>query len=119
MYFHEATPSVPRPLVMPSVSIEITRFVDDHQPGFVECILVDADGLQHTFVEKVPIISPNNLGPTSIYPCAGVVQCEVEEEWTDGAGRCLVRVNTDIPWHVESTEGVTRFVVLASQILHS
>ena len=104
---------------MPSVSFEIARFVDDHQPGFVECILVDADGLQHTFVEKIPVISPNNLGPTSIYPCAGVVQCEVEEEWTDGAGRCLARVNTDIPWHVESTEGITRFVVLASQVLHS
>jgi len=104
---------------MPSVSLEIARFVDDHQPGFVECILVDADGLQHTFVEKIPIVSSGNLGPTTIYPCAGVVQCEVEEEWTDAAGRYLARVNTDIPWHVESTEGVTRFVVLASQVLHS
>jgi hypothetical protein len=31
---------------------EMTNLVDDKFPGFVECILVDADGRTHALVEK-------------------------------------------------------------------
>jgi hypothetical protein len=40
---------------MTAVKVEIVRFVDEHQPGFVEVALVDAAGRLHTFVEKVPV----------------------------------------------------------------
>ena len=91
--------------------IQISRFVDDRQPGFVECVLVDAFGKAHVFIEKVPVVTTENLLPTSTYPTAGTLDCEIVAEWTDDSGRALMRIDTERPWGVESTEGLTEFVV--------
>ncbi len=101
---------------MPSVSIQITRFVDDYQPGFVECSLTDAFGNFHLFIEKAPIVSAHDLWSTSTYPCAGTIECEVNDEWIDDQGNSLIRINTGLPWHIESTTGEHEFTVLASQV---
>lgn len=42
---------------MATVSVQIVRFVDDYQPGIVECQLLDAEGAVHFFIEKVPIVA--------------------------------------------------------------
>jgi hypothetical protein len=101
---------------MTSIKIEITSFVDDHQPGYVECSFVDVDGKQHTFVEKVPVVSSENLLPTSAYPRSGAIDCEVQDRWTSKRGVALARVSTDKPWGIESSEGLSDFVVAASQL---
>jgi hypothetical protein len=98
------------------LAVEIVRFVDDHFPGFVECVLRDASGCAHTFVEKVPVISLEVLDSASHYPRPGTFACVVGEAWTDAHGRSLVRVRTDEPWGIESTTGQSSFVVLTSQI---
>jgi len=100
-----------------AVSIQIERFIDDHQPGFVECRLVDAFGRSHLFVEKIPIVTAANLWSDSSYPQAGEIACEILSESIDATGRKLAHVNTDRPWSVESTEGVSSFVVLTSQVV--
>jgi hypothetical protein len=98
------------------LGVEISRFVDEYQPGVVECRLVDAHGRTHLIVEKVPVVTTEGLGSDSRYPKPGAVACEVEMQWEDSDGRSLVRVNTARPWSVESTEGATSFVVLSSQL---
>jgi hypothetical protein len=103
---------------MHAVTVPILRFVDEHQPGFVECVLTDASGNQHLIVEKVPVVSREDLWSNSIYPRLGRIACEVEAEWKDADGRSFVRINTERPWSVESSEGATVFVVLASQVQH-
>ena len=100
---------------MPSVAIQIERFVDDHQPGFVECSLIDALGEVHLFVEKIPVVSTEDLWSDSVYPRPGNIACEVEYEWVDERGRQLAKISTERPWSVESTTGSRLFVVLASQ----
>ena len=107
---------VGRTEIVTAIAIQIVRFVDDYQPGFVECRLVDAEGQPHLFVEKVPIVSTEDLWLNSSYPQAGAIACEVEAEWTDDRGRSLAKVNTERPWSVASTTGATRFVVLSSQV---
>lgn len=102
---------------MKAISIQIERFVDDDQPGFVECRLVDADGRSHMFIEKLPVVTSLNLWSDSSYPQAGTIACEIESESVDVAGRKLAQVNTERPWGVESTEGVSRFLVLSSQVV--
>jgi len=99
-----------------TLAVRITRFVDDYPPGFVECSLLDAQGRLHLFVEKAPVVSTENLWSDSVYPRDGTIDCEVQAEWVDEAGRRLVRVDTERPWVVESTDGLTQFVVLASQV---
>lgn len=95
----------------------ISRFVDEHQPGFVECELLDAGGELHLFVEKVPVVTQVDLWSSSSYPQPGAVPCLVEAEWKDEQGRPLARVSTEHPFHAESTTGKSGFVVLASQVL--
>ncbi|MGE0144389.1 MAG: hypothetical protein AB7I19_11420 [Planctomycetota bacterium] len=104
---------------MPALAVAIVRFVDEHQPGFVECVLRDAANEQHVFVEKVPVVTTEDLWATSNYPRPGVIECVVLEQWEDSGGCSLVRVTTEQPWGVESTRGETEFVVLASQVVRS
>jgi hypothetical protein len=98
------------------ISVQITAFVDDHQPGFVECGLTDAQGQVHRFIEKAPVVSRENLWSDSDYPRPGLIGCEVEAEWTDEAGRALAKVSTELPWHIESVDGVHQFTLLTSQL---
>jgi hypothetical protein len=102
---------------MPALNVQITRFVDEHFPGFVECVFQDANGASHVFVQKVPVVSRQELSATSSYPCAGTLDCEQESVWRDDAGRSLASIDTDRPWGVESSSGETQFVVLTSQLV--
>jgi hypothetical protein len=104
---------------MPAVSVQITRYVDDHFPGFVECVLVDALGETHAFVEKVPVVSSESLSAASTYPCNGEIECEVFRQWQDEAGLAFSIVRIEIRWGVESTSGETEFTVSSSQLRHT
>lgn len=99
---------------MKAIAIEITRLVDDSAyPPCVECQLVDAEGQAHRFVEKDAIVTARAV---EVFPSVGFIACEVESEWVDSEGRALVHASTTRPWGVESTAGISRFVVLAEQI---
>jgi hypothetical protein len=62
---------------MHDLSVQIVRFVDGHQPGWVECEFVDAEGRCHTIVEKIPIVTERDLWLDSEYPTSGTARCEV------------------------------------------
>lgn len=62
---------------MPSVRIEIVRYTDDWQPGFVECRITDAAGRVWSFEEKVPLVTDEYLDATSAYPRPGSIGCAV------------------------------------------
>lgn len=101
---------------MHAIRISITAFVDAGFPGWVECVMIDANGDLHQFVEKVPVISNENLRPDSGYPRDGSIVCRVITSWKDDFGRELSRVDTAQPWGVESKAGVTDFVVLSNSV---
>ena len=101
---------------MPSIQVSIIRFVDEHQPGFVEAEFADADGISHTLVDKLPVFSLKDLWSDSVYPQPGFARCEVLARSEDSQGRKLVRVTIAKPDSLESTRGLSEFVVLESQI---
>ena len=102
---------------MVGVSVEIVRYVDDSQPGWVEARLRDASGREWAFVEKVPVLTETPLNAGSAYPQPGVIACEVVESWVDERGREVHVIDTSTPWGVEAQGGVTRFAVLAGQVI--
>jgi len=104
---------------MPAVAVRITRFVVQSQPGWVECVLVDAAGALHTFIEKVPILTTKDLDSCSTYPCQGSIDCHVLAQWHGANGAELSRIDTSKPWGVESTNGITEFIVSNSQLVDS
>jgi hypothetical protein len=99
-----------------SLAVQIVRFVDEHQPGWVECQFVDAAGRCHTFLDKVPIFATADLGPNSTYLHPGLIRCEVLSQSQDMLGRIIVNITTARPDHVESTEGLSDFAVLSDQL---
>jgi hypothetical protein len=99
--------------------VQIARFVMDHQPPIVACELVDADGRRHTFIDKVWVFSEQTLDVQIEYPQPGVIRCAVLENWRDGKGRELIRINTADPFQIESTEGLSEFIVLRDQVATS
>ncbi len=96
---------------MPCLSLKIVCFVDSSNPGWVACEFTDADGVLHTLIDKIPIFTNDDIWSGSTYPYPGVTECKVLDSFQDRAGRELVRINL-----IESTEGVSEFVVLKSQI---
>ena len=105
---------------MKAIVVEITRWLDEPDfPGWVECRLIDAEGQEHFFVEKVPVITTEPLGPDSAFPRPGAIACDAQAEWQDDQGRTLTRVDTTSPWGVESTAAISSFVVLTSQVVDS
>lgn len=96
-----------------NLAIQIVRFVDDRFPGWVECQFADATGRVHTFVDKYPLFTAQMLDAHSQYPRSGEVQCEILSRSPDARGRELVRI-----WMpgIESTEGLSEFVVLPMQL---
>ena len=98
------------------LKVEIVRFVEECQPNIVEARFSDSDGRCHTFVDKSAIFSTDwSLDAATKYPQPGVVRCQVLAEWQVPDGPDLVRVTTEI----ESTDGVSEFVVLANQVFPS
>jgi hypothetical protein len=99
-----------------ALHIWVVRWVDDWYPGWVECLLTDAFGHAWYFVEKVPIVSEENLDANSSYPRAGIIACREIERRMDNVGRELLVVDTTDPWGVEATSGETEFVVRPDQV---
>ena len=105
---------------MPEIRVTIERFTDVSQPGWVECTLVDADGLTHVFEEKVPIVSAEVLdvhSVHSVYPREGSIACTIISARRGADGRELVMVDTELPWGIESKTGEVRFEILREQLL--
>jgi hypothetical protein len=102
---------------MLGVRVIISRWVDDAQPGWVECQFTDAHGCVWSFVEKLPVVTPADLDASSRYPQPGVIACQVVGRGREPIGREVVSIDTSTPWHVESTSGQTRFDVLPEQLM--
>src|SRR3974390_3295163 len=101
---------------MNMLAITIRRWVDDSQPGWVECVLTDASGHTHIFREKAPVVSSEALGAATTYPRTGHIAWEILSHRPDERGRELVTVSTENPWGGESTDGTTVFEVLQTQL---
>ena len=95
--------------------VQIVRFVDhEPQPGLVACEFVDSEQRRHAIIDKL-IFSATLLDDRSAYPQLGSVPCEILAHWRDARGRDLIRVRTG-GGGIESTEGLSEFVVLPTQL---
>ncbi len=98
------------------VPVRIVEYVDRYYPGIVACELVDTNGRCHRIVEKVPIVSDADIDWNTPLPQMGSLRCKVLTRYRDRTGREIVRVTSISPEDVESTEGLTEFEVLATEL---
>ena len=96
---------------MPCLIVQIVRFVDSHQPSWVQCEFVDADGRHHLIKEKVPIVTSADLDANSQYPKLGGIRCEILKRYRNEKGQEVASITTLRPLSIESTEGASEFTV--------
>ena len=97
------------------VKIDILEFVDDSQPGWVYCKLVDVFGKEWFFTEKVPIVSDLSLDQFSKFPKEGIVNCiilNIDQK------KSIVEIDTSIPFGIYSEIENSLFAVNCSQIMY-
>jgi hypothetical protein len=78
---------------MRCLRVDIVGFADESFPGFVHCDFTDAKGDRHTVLEKIPVVTTENLWSDSTYPQPGMLPCERVECLHDGAGSALALVS--------------------------
>jgi len=98
---------------MHTFHVQIIRFVDDSQPGWVECALTDAEGVSHHFLEKVPVVSTAHLDARTQYPQQGTARCVVLHEDTTAG---TATIDTNAIDGIESNNGQHVFTVPLSHL---
>jgi len=99
------------------ISVKITKCLDDTGwPSFVECEFTDAKGFVQIFRDKDAIFTTDNLDRNSSYPVDGVIGCEIVE-LLETKNPPTVRVDTRLPWGIESEDGDTVFEVSSELII--
>lgn len=89
------------------LNVRITRIWDlDWYPGFAECVMTDALGVEYRFQDKIPAFSSRSLIPEDV-PCAGMLRCTVAGENQNGT----ITVSTEFPDDIESAAGEHLFCV--------
>lgn len=94
---------------MPSLRVQIVRYVEEYQPGIVECQFRDADGQKYSIVGKLPYFTAADLWWDSEYPQPGQVECRVEGPPVNG----MVRVTLE----EETTDGRSEVMVLETDLI--
>jgi hypothetical protein len=94
---------------MPNLRVQIVRFVDEYQPGIVECQFHDVDGEMHSIVGKLPYFTSADLWSDSEYPQPGEVECRMLGSPAQGAVRIMLSE--------ETTNGRSEVVVSESELI--
>lgn len=100
---------------MTYLRVSSVELVEDGQPPIVRCFVLDAGGVRHEFVDKLPIVSKAATLPAH----DAAIACAVVAVARDAVGRRLVTVDTSCPWGLETVQGLTTLSVLEQQLAPS
>ena len=99
---------------MSSVEIAIVKLIDDSSwPDVVECELTYAHGKIHIIRDKVLIVEDDDseFALENGFPQVGRIRCSILEVQSEG-----IVVDIELPDHVESISGATRFFVSSEKV---
>ena len=83
----------------------VEEFDLDQFPGWCKAILTDANGVEHTFVDKLPVFGLEEEEVRSL-PVEKLIAVEVIRDLGD-----VVEIDTSVPYGLETEDGKNRFVV--------
>lgn len=91
---------------MVECKVKIVEAFDLNQfPGWCKAILMDANGVRHAFVDKLPVFGLEEAEVRSL-PVEKVIAVEVVRDLGD-----VVEIDTSVPNGLETEDGNSRFVV--------
>lgn len=92
--------------------VSSVELVEDGAPPIVRCVVIDASGRPHAFVEKLAILSVADSLPA---PDASIA-CSILGVTLDARNRRVVTIDVGCPWGCETIEGLTTLAVLEDQL---
>lgn len=95
----------------------VHRWVRGDSPGWVEARFTDAAWRTWAVIERAPVLTGSNLLENSQFPQIGHIACEILSERQDSRGRPISEISTERPNYIRSVEGVSKFIVLTSQLV--
>lgn len=93
---------------MAKVKLDILRIINNSQPIFVECKLVDYNEISYYFIEKLPVVANYD----SLPPCVGAARCKILE-----TKKNTFVIDTHLPDDIESKNGKCIFEVYKNQVI--
>jgi hypothetical protein len=97
---------------MQFIRCQVTRYISpDPQPGWVEAVLTDADGMEWLFHDKPPIFTVEGAGPTDAYPLDGWLRCKIVDQPASEGRAVIQTIDCD------SLGGENRFVVAPDSVV--
>lgn len=83
----------------------VEAFNSDQFPGFCKAILTDTNGVEHAFVDKLPVFGVEEVEVRNL-PVEKYISVEVVRD----LGR-VIEIDTIVPYFLETEDGNRRFVV--------
>lgn len=83
----------------------VEAFDLDQFPGWCKAILTDANGVEHVFVDKLPMFGLEDAEVISL-PVERIINVEVVRDLGD-----VVEIDTSVPHGLETEDGNSHFVV--------
>jgi len=102
---------------MEGIKVDIIEYVDDHQPGWVKCLFIDAEGSEWSIIEKVPIVSQENLNSESKYPIVGYIAGKISNKRLDNNFKEIATIDLSTPWGISEESGRTIFDIFCDSII--
>jgi hypothetical protein len=94
--------------------VDIVGFADESFPGFVHCDFTDANGNRQMVLEKIPVVTTEDLWTDSTCPQPGMLPCERVGCLHDDAGRALTLVSIN----PMGPDYPAQFIVFESQVVN-
>lgn len=86
-----------------TIEIRVIEVVSQEFPIFLGCTLIDYNGMEHSIVEKMPILTSQDIS-TDKFPSVLTIECSLIQSRKD-------QVIIDLSHGIESTKVVSRFTV--------
>ncbi|MCR5888868.1 hypothetical protein LRS06_14055 [Hymenobacter sp. J193] len=101
---------------MAELTVTIKEFFDDAQPGWVRAIFYDIDRKQWSIVEKIPIVTEDDLDEHSHYPQQGLVATSIRETYKLD-GQEIAVIDLSQPDSICAEDGTEVFHVFKEQLI--
>lgn len=103
---------------MPYLKIKITGIANNDQPGFVFCSFRDASNQEWNFIEKIPIVSKEDLDEKSIFPLQGIIPVTIKKVWANQKGKKIITIDAFEPLGIATLEKKSLFDIPSEQIIY-
>lgn len=97
------------------LKIQITRFVEHHQPDIIEFSFLDYEQYSHKIIDKIPNITDKNINEDSSYPIEEFILIDILNVEKEN-GKEIYSFQFKESYGLESVEGKTNFKIRKDQI---